>query len=155
MVGEPVVARVLPAYVATATAAAASFAAADRVLSVPALELRALAIAAATFGDRWRGRNVLFHCDCLPAVQAFAKLTSRSGPLMAAIRSLLDVAARGGFDVRVVHVPRVANAPADLLSRGQVEAFLALADAAPPADALRRVSRLATHPRSLPTPIWA
>ena len=100
--------------------------------SMPYLELLALVLAASTFGDRWAGRLVLFHCDCQPVVQALAKRCSSQPDMHHLIRELHSIAARSQFDFRVEHIAGVANESADALSRYMMPAFRA---ASPDADA--------------------
>ena len=90
---------------------------------MPYLELLALVSAAATWGDRWRGKRVTFHCDCEPVVFAVSKLTSPSPNMMHLIRTLFMIAARSQFEFRVLHIPGVTNQVADALSRGQIDRF--------------------------------
>ena len=46
---------------------------------MPALEMRALTLAAATFGHRWRGMRVTVRCDCQPAVCPVLPQAHRNG----------------------------------------------------------------------------
>jgi len=94
-------------------------AAAERTsrISMPFLEMRALALAAATWGHLWRSKKITFRCDCMPVVQAFGEARSRSAVQMHQIRTLHQLAARHGFDFRVVHIAGVTNTVADVLSR--------------------------------------
>jgi len=85
--------------------------------SMPYLELMAVVLAAVTWGHKWRGRKVLFHCDCQPVVQALHKMASASIDMMHLIRQLSMTAAMGGFNFRVVHIAGVLNVAADALSR--------------------------------------
>ena len=54
-----------------------ALAARDKRDSMPFKELYALTRAAATWGSQWRGRKILFHCDCQPIVDAWRKGDSR------------------------------------------------------------------------------
>ena len=101
-------------------------AARDKRDSMPFKELYALTRAAATWGSHWRGRKILFHCDCDPIVKAWRKGDSNKPHISHLIRTLLFIAATHDFNLNVVHIAGVDNVCADLLSRGQVTAFLEL-----------------------------
>ena len=96
-------------------------------VSMPFLEMRALALAAATWGHLWRCKKITFRCDCMPVVQAFEQARSCSTVQMHQIRSLHQMAAKHGFDFRVAHIAGVTNTVADVLSRvGDCQEFRAL-----------------------------
>ena len=86
-------------------------------VSMPFFELHALVQAAATWGRCWRGKKITFRCDCGPVVFAGESMSSPDPGMQALLRHLSTVAARHGFDLRVVHIPGEANTVADLLSR--------------------------------------
>ena len=100
-------------------------AARDKRDSMPFKELYALSIAAVTWGSQWKGRKILFHCDCQPIVDAWRKGDSPQPHISSLIRTLLFIAATHDFNLNVVHIAGVDNLCADLLSRGQVKHFLA------------------------------
>lgn len=89
----------------------------DELISMPFLEMRALIIAAATWGEHWERKKITFRCDCSPVVQAFDKLSSRTPSQMFMIRQMDEIAAKYSFDFRVIHVPGLTNTIADELSR--------------------------------------
>lgn len=96
-------------------------------VSMPFYELRALVIAAATWGHLWRGKKITFRSDCLAAVMAIEARRSRTQTQMHQLRTLDGIAARAGFDYRAVHVAGVLNDVADVLSRdGDCQQFRAL-----------------------------
>jgi hypothetical protein len=101
-----------------------------RKRSMPFYELMAIVMAASAFGAQWKGQRVLIQSDCLPVVVALAESRRSSGSraMMAGIRALLALAARFAFDIRVVHIPGTSNDFSDALSRGRVDAFLALCE---------------------------
>ena len=101
-------------------------AARDKRDSMPFKELYALTRAASTWGSQWRGRKILFHCDCQPVVDAWRKGDSSRTHISNLIRTLLFIAASHDFNLNITHIAGVDNVCADLLSRGQVERFLAL-----------------------------
>lgn len=86
-------------------------------LSMPFLEMRALVLAAATWGHLWRGKKIIFRCDCQPVVQAFADRSSRTPSQMHQMRTFDRLAAVHGFDYRMEHIVGVTNTIADELSR--------------------------------------
>ena len=95
-------------------------AARDKRDSMPFKELYALTKAAATWSPQWRGRKILFHCDCQPIVDAWRKGDSRKPAISELIRTLLFIAASNDFNMNIMHIAGVDNTCADLLSRGQV-----------------------------------
>jgi len=93
-------------------------------ISMPFLELRALTLAAATWGSEWRGMKITFRCDCMPVVQAITRCTSRRPPTMHHLRHLSTLACQFGFDFRCHHIEGATNTIADVLSRyGDCAAF--------------------------------
>ncbi len=93
--------------------------------SMPFLELLALVLAAATWGNQWRGKRITFRSDCMPVVQAldYRKRSSKIERLNALVRHLTHLAAIHGFDFRCHHIPGITNIAADRLSRQDVPAF--------------------------------
>jgi len=86
-------------------------------ISMPFLELRALVLAAATWGAGWRGMKITFRCDCMPVVQAITRCTSRTPSTMHHLRHLSTLACYFGFDFRCQHIEGATNTVADVLSR--------------------------------------
>lgn len=113
--------------------------------SMPFKELYALARAAATWGSQWKGRKILFRCDCQPVVEAWRKGDSRKPHISHLIRTLLFIAATHDFNMNITHIAGVDNTCADLLSRGQVQRFLECPGQHDP---------LPTIPLPLPTQTW-
>jgi hypothetical protein len=120
-------------------------AARDKRDSMPFKELYALTKAAATWSSSWRGRKILFHCDCQPIVDAWRKGDSRKPAISQLIRTLLFLAATNDFNMNIIHIPGVDNTCADLLSRGQVPRFKEFQSLHDPS---------ATTPLPLPTQTW-
>lgn len=85
--------------------------------SMPYLEFLALVKAAATWGHRWVGKRVIFHCDCMPIVQAITANRARDGELMRLLRTLHLIAHTHSFEFRCTHVASRDNSAADILSR--------------------------------------
>jgi hypothetical protein len=94
--------------------------------SMPWKELHICARAAATWGSSWRGKHVLLHSDCMPVVLAWRKGDSPEPQMAALLRTLWFLCAKHDFMLTVQHIAGVDNVCADLLSRGQIAAFLAL-----------------------------
>jgi len=93
---------------------------------MPFLELRALVLAAATWGSQWRGMKITFRSDCSPAVTAITKGSSRTPEQMHQLRAFASLAITHGFDYKCTHIPGVANTIADVLSRsGDCDQFRA------------------------------
>ena len=67
--------------------------------SMPFKELYALTSAAATWGSQWSGRKILFHCDCLPIVDAWRRGDSKQPHISNLIRTLLFIAATHDFNL--------------------------------------------------------
>jgi hypothetical protein len=95
----------------------------NSAVSMPYLELYAVAAAVATWGKSLRGRKLLVHSDSATAVAVMAGATSPDHSLMDLVRSILFVAATHEFAIRLAHISGVDNACADALSRGQIEKF--------------------------------
>ena len=100
--------------------------------SMPYLELYALVLAASAWGRLWRGRKITFRCDCMPVVQAIAKMSSAKPKMQTLVRLLASNAAEHGFDFRVIHVAGVDNDRADALSRANMRLFFQLCPSASP-----------------------
>lgn len=94
-----------------------------KFISMPYLELYALVLAAHAWGSEWSGRKVEFHCDCLPVVLASEHGASKKRMMAALLRHLATLAFHYEFDFRVRHIPGLTNTAADLLSRGDIDAF--------------------------------
>ena len=71
---------------------------------------------AATWGNHWSQKRVLFHCDNEAIVQTWAKGSSVSPDIMALVRLLYFIAAKANFVVQITHIPGVSNTLADCLS---------------------------------------
>lgn len=94
--------------------------------SMPWKELHVIVRAAATWGPSWAGKHVLLHSDCAPVVLAWRKGDSREPAMAALLRTLWFLCARYDFMLTVQHIAGADNVCADLLSRAQISAFLAL-----------------------------
>ena len=95
-------------------------------------ELYAIVVAAATFGHRWQGRRILFHCDNMCVVNVLCSGTSKNRDIMCLIRRLFHIAATFQFECRAVYINTKVNVIADSLSRYKWELFHELAPHADP-----------------------
>jgi hypothetical protein len=86
-------------------------------ISMPFLELHAVVTAAGTFGHLWRGKKIIFRCDCGPVVHAVERCSSRREEMMHLLRCLSSIACDVGFDFKCIHIRGVDNEVADILSR--------------------------------------
>ncbi len=107
--------RWLPQQIAAATRTAD--------LSMPFLELLAIALAVHTWAPILRGRRLIIHSDCEGAVTALSQTYCRDPYLMSLIRTILFTAAHHEFALKLVHIAGSDNTVADALSRGQISTF--------------------------------
>lgn len=114
-------------------------------LSMPYLELRAIAYACATFGRQWAGKKILCRSDCKSAVDALNNKYSRSPRMQFLIRCIGTFCLSYNFDIRAKHIPGLSNTHADMLSRLQTDKWIC--DQAPSG-----ISPLATPLSRLPSP---
>ena len=98
-------------------------AARDHRVSMPFLELLAIAKACATFCHGWSGKRVLCRSDCEPASSALSNKYSRSPQMQRLIRVIGVLALHFNFDIRVKHIPTLHNIRADPLSRLDLSSF--------------------------------
>ena len=68
-------------------------------------------------------KKVIIHCDNLPVVYAVNNGSSKCESIMALVRRLFYVAARGNFECKLVHVEGKRNIAADMLSRRKIQNF--------------------------------
>ena len=87
------------------------------------LEVFPMLLAARKWGELWRGKVVLIQCDNTSAVAAFQKGSSPNEKVMKWLRELFWLSAKGGFEVKAMHIEGRNNVLADLLSRGRMEEF--------------------------------
>jgi hypothetical protein len=106
------------------------------------LEILALAKAVCTWGHRWRGWKITFHCDNEAVVSVVQSGKYRADGFGDLLRSIYMIAAVNQFDFRIVHIAGLANTSADYLSRNQVEDFKKCLPSAAPSQ---------TTPLPLPT----
>lgn len=90
-------------------------------------ELFAIALACRLWGDQWRQKKLLFHCDNEVVVAVMSSGTSSNRDVMHLVRDVFFSAAKGNYVLYVQHIAGTANYLADSLSRGQVDRFRRLA----------------------------
>jgi hypothetical protein len=100
--------------------------------SMPFLELYPIVLAALTWGHLWSGKRILFVGDCRGVCQRLAKGFMKQPAMAGLLRVLADCAVRNHFEWRPFWTPGKTNTRADLLSRGDVQAFLATTPGASP-----------------------
>lgn len=92
-------------------------------LSMPYLELLAVALALSTWGHLLSRRKLTIWCDAQTAVHALQGMSCSDPALMHLIRTIYWLAATHHFALRCEHVPGKQNVAADLLSRNDVQTF--------------------------------
>lgn len=102
-----------------------------RRISMPYLEMLALATAVNTWKKDLAGKNAWLIVDCMPVVFAVGKLFSPQEEMMALIREMVGWSIEGNFMFRARHIPTHDNKIADTLSRNQT---LQLQELLPSAD---------------------
>ena len=93
-------------------------------LHINVREMFMVATSGLTFGHRWSGKLVIFHCDNLSDVFAVLKGKSKNKEIMHLIPVLHYAAALHGFAYEFRHIRGVDNILADMASRMDVDVFL-------------------------------
>ena len=91
--------------------------------SIDTKELFAILAEVVTRGHMWAGRRLVMITDNLPITQAWQAGTSKSKELMAVLRKIFLLAAKGGFCISLKHIFGHHNTIADSLSRFKVQQF--------------------------------
>ena len=89
-------------------------------------EMFAIVVAAATFGNRWRGKRTMLHCDNQCVVNVINSGTCKSADIMHLVRMLVFVSAVNNFEISSCYISTKANMVADSLSRLQFDRFFSL-----------------------------
>ena len=105
---------------------------ASKAQSINWRELYAVVVAAATFGQHWTGKRIVFHCDNMCVVHVLCSGTSKNVALMNLVRRLFYIAAMYQFECRAQYINTHANSTADSLSRYQWDIFHRVAPNASP-----------------------
>ncbi|KAL1939199.1 hypothetical protein VTO73DRAFT_10240 [Trametes versicolor] len=90
-------------------------------------EFYAIIYAILCWGDRFRGRHILFHTDNTDVHAAISNLTIRSEPMMELLRQFLGLACRFDFTFESRWIPGITNSLADAASRFQYQRLFDLA----------------------------
>ena len=94
-------------------------------LHIAAKELIPIIVAAAIWGQEWKGKRVISHCDNMAVVAVINSRYSKDEYLMHMLRCLFFIEAHHQFLLSAVHIAGVKNTLADSLSRNKRESFLA------------------------------
>lgn len=86
-------------------------------------ELMAVILAANTWGEELRGRNVVFHIDNVATCYLIHKMYTPSLPLMALLRVWALIVDKFSLNFTAVYIPTKENVDADDLSRNKVDDF--------------------------------
>ena len=86
-------------------------------LSINALELLTVVVAAKVWGRYWKGRRIVVHCDNEVSVSVINTGRSHNSFLQSCLRELEFMAARHEFEIRGNHIPGIENRIPDALSR--------------------------------------
>jgi hypothetical protein len=92
---------------------------------MPLLELTAIATALAVWGKFLGGKRVVVLTDCEPLVSIVNKRRTNSAEMASLVRFIAITSCTHNFALKLRHIPGKANTNPDLLSRLQVEEFLA------------------------------
>lgn len=92
--------------------------------SIQVKEMAPVVLAAALFGQSWRGKRVQFTVDNEAVVAILCKSYSRDTHLMHLVRVLVFFAAYFGFNFGAKHIAGVNNKWADAISRNNLSLFL-------------------------------
>ena len=89
-------------------------------------------MALAIWGNQFKGKRILVHCDKASIMQIMAKCSSKSKSMMVLVCSLAMFGMQHNFDLHLQHIPGVNNGIADALSRFNHEQFWQLAPGVDP-----------------------
>lgn len=105
-------------------------------------ELFPIYVTCSIWGEHFRGKRLIFHCDNQAVVDIWRSNSSKCPQIMTLLRKLFFISATKEFTVNVKHIPGAFNNIADCLSRLQVEKFRQLV---PDAD---------RYPTPIPATAW-
>lgn len=92
-------------------------------VSISFQELYPIVVAAILWGERWKRKRIIFHCDNQGTCFILNKGRSKSADIMRLMRRITLVAAQYSFTFTAQHVKGSLNTIADALSRFQLEEF--------------------------------
>ena len=93
-------------------------------LDIACKEMIPIVMACATWGSRWRGHQVICHCDNQVVVACLRSRSSRHSGIMHLIRTLVFLEAHFGCHLRPEYISTSHNHLADDLSRDKLSSFL-------------------------------
>ena len=91
--------------------------------SIAAKELTPIVMATALWGNLWRGKIVLVHCDDQAVVEVVNAGYSKDPLLMQLLRCLFFIMAYFEITVRANHIPGKSNGAVDAISRNDFPRF--------------------------------
>ena len=89
-------------------------------LSINALELLTVVVAAKVWGKKWRGLRIVIRCDNETSVTVLNTGRAYNSFLLECLRELEFVAAKCEFEMKAIHIPGVENRIPDALSRWEL-----------------------------------
>ena len=95
----------------------------DGLMSINWRELYAVTMALAIWGDQFKGKRILVHCDNASVMQIMTMCSSRSKSMMVLVHYLAMFGMQNNFDCHLQHIPRVNSGIADALSRYNNDQF--------------------------------
>ncbi len=95
-------------------------------LHITVKELAPIVVAAAVWGDSWRGKTVRVYCDNSAVVSIVNRGTTKNQEAMHLIRCLAFIRARFEFHIHALHIKGGENTLADALSRNNLKLFHSL-----------------------------
>ena len=99
----------------------------SRALPIAVKELIPIILAAERWGHRWRGMQVVCHCDNQVVVAGLRSRTSKQEHIMHLLRCLVFIEARHQFHIKPEYINTSHNHLADDLSRNKLSSFLSKA----------------------------
>ena len=99
----------------------------DGLMSINWRELYTITMASAIWGDQFRGKRILVHCNNASIMQIMAKYSSKSKSMMVLVHSLTMFGMWNNFDLHLQHIPGINNGITNALSRFNHDQFWHLA----------------------------
>ncbi|XP_069125516.1 uncharacterized protein [Argopecten irradians] len=99
----------------------------DLIRDITFLELVPIALAMVIWGEQFKNKKVIFHCDNQALVEILNKKTSKSNRVMKLIRPLVLTSLKSNIQFKSIHVQGLHNSIADALSRFHFQKFRKLA----------------------------
>ena len=95
-------------------------------VSIAALELIPVVVAAHLWGDSWERKRIVFNVDNQSVVDAINSGLPKDNHLSFFIRELAKLSVLHSFSYKASHLRGINNKPADALSRGKISLFRTL-----------------------------